>query len=381
MGTLHLMIRGAQLRKTAFATLLILSALVALALVFRVPIANFAYARGSIARNNPNATSPADRWFRIATFLHPRFESAWQAWGDMHEERHNLEQAERIYTSYTRKNPNSANAYSGLGWVVYRRLDYPKALELQDRATGLARNDRDQARAYSRKGHVLYSLERYQEAAAAFEKALELLPESENIPLYLSAVYEKMGDRQKLETLAKEFSTDRMKADAAVHDAVSSVETWERGGKTKDAASKDALASLDVALRLFPQDPWVKIAQGTVYFRLGNYEKAIASFQSVLVLEPRNTTALNNLAAVYNQVGEYEEAAEAVSKALQQSPRILIPAEYPRNSWRHLGDAYSGLYRKTGDQNTKDVAVRAYEKALSYDATYEPAKRGLEELQ
>ncbi len=69
-----------------------------------------------------------------------------------------------------------------------------------------------------------------------------------------------------------------------------------------------------------PRDLYREI--GVVYFRLGLYSEAIASWQTGLRYAPGDATLLNNLSIGYMQEQRFDEAAAAAQAALMSSPNM-----------------------------------------------------------
>lgn len=129
--------------KTVVSVAVLMSLLVFLAgliFVFRVPLAQYAYAKGQRVRPD---LSVADRWFRLATFLDRNDEDFWIAWGDAHEERNDLRKAEEKYRVAIDLFPNGSRGYSGLGWIRYRERGFQSAVELQEKAVRAARTNEE----------------------------------------------------------------------------------------------------------------------------------------------------------------------------------------------------------------------------------------------
>lgn len=59
-----------------------------------------------------------------------------------------------------------------------------------------------------------------------------------------------------------------------------------------------------------------KLAEGINYYKIGNYEKAAASFEEVLKTDPTNSAALSNLGFIYYRTGKYQKAKEYLTKSL-----------------------------------------------------------------
>lgn len=115
---------------------------------------------------------------------------------------------------------------------------------------------------------------------------------------------------------------------------VSSSEAMERG----DYAA--ALTAVDQIVQARPDfaEGWNKRA--TVYYLMGNYEKAIADIDRTLELEPRHFGALSGLGLSNLKLGRDEAAANAFRRLLSIDPL------YP-NAKRNLKMAQDALARNS----------------------------------
>lgn len=115
--------------------------------------------------------------------------------------------------------------------------------------------------------------------------------------------------------------------------------------------------NLMIALKATPQDLLeAYLSRGSLYFRKGKYEQAIADWEAATKLQPNDERAYVNRGFVYYEQGEIEQAINQWEIAVKLNP---ISDE----GWAGLG---IGFY-STG--NTK-AALIAYQKALAIKANY-----------
>ncbi len=77
----------------------------------------------------------------------------------------------------------------------------------------------------------------------------------------------------------------------------------------------------DRALALNDKDPNVIVDQGTMYRRLGWFDKAIANFDRALSIDPNHQQALYNSGVVYRyDLNEFKQAAKKWRKLLELAP-------------------------------------------------------------
>lgn len=115
----------------------------------------------------------------------------------------------------------------------------------------------------------------------------------------------------------------------AEHLARSITENFPRygfGWKVLGAASNrmgqsaDALASLQKAAALLPDDEEVQYNLGSTLHNLGQLDEAAASYRRTLTLRPNYVEAHNNLGNVLKDMGRLDEAAASYRRALQIRP-------------------------------------------------------------
>ncbi len=85
--------------------------------------------------------------------------------------------------------------------------------------------------------------------------------------------------------------------------------------------AQKAVDAYGKALALKPDDPNVLTDQGVMYRQLGQFDKALATFQKANKLEPAHAQSLFNMGVVYaNDLHQPEEAAKAWNKILTLAP-------------------------------------------------------------
>lgn len=103
--------------------------------------------------------------------------------------------------------------------------------------------------------------------------------------------------------------------------------------------SEEALAHLETALALAPNDANTLMSYASVLARLGRIDEALASARDAQRLDPLNPDAIDVTATVLTRGGRYAEGIELLEQALQAWPRNLDLLD-------DLADAYetSGRY-------------------------------------
>jgi tetratricopeptide (TPR) repeat protein len=83
---------------------------------------------------------------------------------------------------------------------------------------------------------------------------------------------------------------------------------------------KDALKELNTALENGEESAEIYSAKGHLQFELEQFEDSVKSYEKLLSLAPRHTTAHFNLGICYEKLGRWNEATEAFQKALDADP-------------------------------------------------------------
>ena len=83
---------------------------------------------------------------------------------------------------------------------------------------------------------------------------------------------------------------------------------------------KEALKELNTALENGEESAEIYAAKGHLQYEVEQYEDAIKSYEKLLTLAPRHTTAHFNLGICYEKLGRWNEATEAFQKALEADP-------------------------------------------------------------
>jgi len=148
----------------------------------------------------------------------------------------------------------------------------------------------------------------YKEAAAEFQRAVELEPTNEDAYVGLALAYEHQG-------------------------AISESEKTYQRAIDSHPTSSHAYNSL-----------------GTFYLRRNEYEKAAGMFQKVIELAPEGYGGYVNLGATYNDMGKYKDAIEPLKKSIAIRPSYA--------AYTNLSTAYFGLNQFAEDAASNEEAIK-----------------------
>lgn len=276
-------------------------------------------------------------------------------------------------------------SYGLRGEDLIRTLE--EALKVFDRALEI---DPNYAEAWSGKGMIFDDLAifgsdfaMYNDSLAAYDKAIELTPESDT--RNLAAAYE--GKAVALSHLGQDLaakgqeeeSMDRLQEAVRNYDKVTELDsdyfgqeaeenragTLEELGKHDEAVIgfEKVLEHLNKSLNENPRNSGVWVNKAILFLDLGQPEAAVAALKNATQMTPDYVQAWWMTGDVLSEdLGRYEQSLEAYDQALQ-----LDPAE--TRVWTGKGDALRSL-------GGKGKAVEAYDHALEIDPSLVAAWSG-----
>jgi tetratricopeptide (TPR) repeat protein len=236
--------------------------------------------------------------------------------------------------------PARARLFAGLISLYARQGDQARALAATQQALALAEKMHNRGRIADGNvwlGRLNYALGHYPEAAAAFQRAVELSPRARGVHTWLGHTYN------------------------ALH------------------RTEAALAAYQQAIELFPQDAEPHLGVGHAYRYLERYADAAVAYQWAVELEPDSAFAYDCLGAAQHRLEHSAEAEAAYRRAIELDPAAPQPCD-------HLGDLCSrqsryaealGWYQQAVDKETdahpRAVLRLSLGKAQQMLEQYEPA--------
>ena len=188
-----------------------------------------------------------------------------------------------------------------------------------------------------------HELKRYDEAFAAYDKALALKPDLAEAWLGRGNVFTEL--KRYDEAFAAYDKALALKPDLA--------EAWLGRGNvfTELKRYDEAFAAYDKALALKPDLAEAWLGRGNVFYELKRYDEAFAAYDKALALKPDLAEAWLGRGNVFSELKRYDEAFAAYDKALALKPDLA-------EAWLGRGNVFSELKRY-------DEAFAAYDKAFS----------------
>ncbi|HEY9753170.1 MAG TPA: tetratricopeptide repeat protein, partial [Coleofasciculaceae cyanobacterium] len=188
-----------------------------------------------------------------------------------------------------------------------------------------------------RQANSLMQRGQYDEAIAAYNKALQINPNSAEAYIQRGVAYHRKGD----------LSAARRDNDRAIELLQSAIKG--NGGQSPSPINdKMAIAFNN---------------RSHVYFDLDNYQQAESDARQAITLKPQLLKAFTNLGNALHKQGRANEALQEYTRVIQQQPvdRNLLAGTYTNR-----GNVYQTL-------NQMDVALKDYNQALKIDPTYADA--------
>ncbi|MFT3817079.1 MAG: tetratricopeptide repeat protein [Rubrivivax sp.] len=138
---------------------------------------------------------------------------------------------------------------------------------------------------------------------------------------------------------------------------------WKALGTALLAQGKDALAALQRAAALMPQDVEVLGNLGGLLAARGQHEPAARHYRAALALKPDFAEAHSNLGDVLASLGQWDAAAASCLQALRLRPALAA--------------AHCNLGRARAGQGRLDDAVASYRRAIGLQPRLAQAHHGL----
>lgn len=207
--------------------------------------------------------------------------------------------------------------------------------------------DSNEAKSLFVEGRTLYDNIRFDEARDIFDQALMA-----DADFALAHTY-----RALTATSDKDFENHLTKA-VEIKNNVSDGERLLIESLQADANNNrtEAIAKLEEATSLYPQDKRLHHILGVIYQNSDMFDEAESQFNEAIVLDANFAPAYNNLGYLYKANERYDEAKDAFENYVRLLPEEANPH-----------DSIADLYTKTGEY---DMAIEHYQKALNMNPNF-----------
>ena len=206
---------------------------------------------------------------------------------------------------YAQVKPDSGYYYIAQTRIILNQHKDDKLLLAKENLNKLLKKYPDDAQLWSEYGNILNSLDDFDGAIKAYHIALELLPENDetnwSIMYALAVTYDQKGEKQK----GEEYMTKALKLsdrDAVVLNYLGYL--WLEEGKNIDQAAEMILE----AFNKYPLDGHIIDSLGWLFYRTGNYIKAVEYLEQASDMNPANAVISDHMGDAYWRLGRKNEA-------------------------------------------------------------------------
>lgn len=234
--------------------------------------------------------------------------------GEIYDAQANYPAARDAYEKVLAINPNFTPALNDLAYLYSERLgQVDKAYPLAERARQLRPYDPDIADTL---GWILYRRGEYNRAVGLLDESAgkrQALPE---IQFHLGMAHYMLGEEQAARACLQR-AVAATRDFPGRQDAVRYLAILGFDVNTADAKS---IAQLEAALQDKPNDPVVATRLAAVYEKQGQLDKAVKIDEQVLKANSQNAQLMGRLAALYLRLNDSEKALATAKQAHQLAP-------------------------------------------------------------
>lgn len=233
--------------------------------------------------------------------------------------------------------------------------------------------DASNARMWNEKGNMHFRVAAYEEAIAAYEKAIGFDPSLGWAYCNLGLTYLAMSRyAEAILLLQKSIELLKEDIDRAVawnglgnlyrrlNDYDNAMVAWQKADELdpQNAGAREAGESVYSEPNSRTVGMWSKL--GDQFMKAGSYAEAANCYRKAVEVEPHNGLALSNLGLCLSHQSKYEEAIPFYLKSIE----LLHTDREKADAWNRLGNAYRKL-------NDYDNAMTAFQNAvkLNYEQT------------
>jgi tetratricopeptide (TPR) repeat protein len=166
-------------------------------------------------------------------------------------------------------------------------------------------------------GDVLRSAERYNESAAAYDRALARIPQLQE--RHWSILYSRGMALERAKQWPR-AEADFLKALELSPDQPYLLNYLAYSWTEQGTNLQRAQSMLERALKLRPKDAQIIDSMGWVLYRLGHYDNAVKHLEQAVELKPQDAVINDHLGDAYWRVGRFSEARYQWQRALRMNP-------------------------------------------------------------
>jgi tetratricopeptide (TPR) repeat protein len=244
-------------------------------------------------------------------------------WGGSHQAM--LEFA-RESEQYAAKNPKLKSLYGYIpfddGWSLENSDDYKRAILFFNKALSYG----ERSVFYEHRGDCLFELEQYQLALQDYDKALQLLPQDEDLTkkkgMALHALGRSNEAKQVLETASKINPTDRHIQKSKERIIEEGADNHIRNGVNLDKLGKyeDAILEYNKAIMDNPDDYLPYYDRGVALMKLNRFDEAIRDFEHATARKINDESSYFNIGCIRIRQNKLDDAIIAFTQAINLKP-------------------------------------------------------------
>jgi tetratricopeptide (TPR) repeat protein len=295
---------------------------------------------------------------------------------DIYSRQRDYAEAVSAYKRVTQLDPNRADGFYGLGFILLKQTQYKDAAEALEKAAALGYAGKE---VQMDLGGAYEAIPDFAKAAAAYEKYISLGPADAWVAYQrLGICRTQLGEYDAAVAALLEAQKAQPK-DLKVRDALA--EAYAKAGRLEDAEGVfSAMAELN------PPDAkkyYTQVFQ--MYDGAQKFDKAVGPLKKIIELDPKNETNFYYLGMTYFKAQQYDQAVAAFQQSLAVKP------DFP-HAWYQIGSSYfnSKKYKEAAEAYKKYVALApedasgwmsigvSYLQAKLYEAALEPLKKCVE---
>jgi tetratricopeptide (TPR) repeat protein len=206
--------------------------------------------------------------------------------------------------------PNNANYYRDRGWAYEAKREYDRAIADYNQMIALDPND---AFAYRTRGFAYLARGDYDRAIADYSQAMRLKPD-DHFYSFRGEAYAGKGDHDR--AIADFDALARLDPDNAGQAHFGRSMVWRLKGDYGRA-----IAELDESIKLEPKSAIAYSTRGEAWRLKGDYDRAIADLNQAIELEPEIAFAYIARGIAYNKKGAYDRAIADIDQAITRLDR------------------------------------------------------------
>ncbi len=236
------------------------------------------------------------------------------ALAELHLQKGEIDQAQNFIDQAHAANPDLAAPWKVQAQIYLSRQSSDK--KAIDRALDAYksysdRNESDPS-GYLERFNLYRAKLQYDKAGEELDRIFNIYPKYPNLHYYKGFMLEEMGNAN---VAVAEYNSELKNNPNSVITMVALGRTLLQQGK-----AKDALAPLQKAMEIAPQDAQAKFWAALTNHKIKNYSGAIALFRSAASLDPGNALIYKRLGECYRDTGDLDNARTAFRKYLDMEP-------------------------------------------------------------